>query len=552
MGMFVPNVAATKTAVLGTDVNGNGFVNPGDTLTYSVVVANTGTDATNVVFTDQLNGDLTLIGAAIASPIATNDAYAVLGNVAITVPAGSGLLVNDVNPQGTGTMTISAGTTTAQGGNLSVAANGSFTYNPRAGFEGSDTFTYTLTHSNGKTDTGTVTFTISGMIWFIDNNAPTCTSLSLGCGRLGSPFSDLQAFSLWNFGFDVLSLEPAPGDSIFLYRNTATDYFGGLEVRSNQKLGGQGMTVPLAGPGSFTGLTIPPFSATLPSTNGTRPVLSANNSSSFMLRVNPGVSLRGFNVSNTSSGGGNSGATLTGTSFNNLVASEISVTNIADGTSSCNSAIDLVQASGTANVNVTLSTVSSTRCNSGIILSSTSGSFTVNGGTIQNSNDDGIRATSVSGFSLSNVTVSNNGNSATDEGIELDNLSGTCSFTNVTATGNAHNNFDLDNTSGTLTSLTITGGSFSSNSAANGNNGFLFQARGTSTVSAVSISGTTFSNNVVIGPASIDRRHCYYLELHRRWLHFQRYRFRQQPGNRNGFLNLANLEPDPQDFEQYL
>ena len=98
MGMFVPNVAATKTAVLGTDVNGNGFVNPGDTLTYSVVVANTGTDATNVVFTDQLNGDLTLIGAAIASPIATNDAYAVLGNVGITVPAGSGLLVNDVNP----------------------------------------------------------------------------------------------------------------------------------------------------------------------------------------------------------------------------------------------------------------------------------------------------------------------------------------------------------------------------------------------------------------------------------------------------------------------
>ena len=62
--MFVPNISATKSATLGTDVNSNGFVNPGDTLTYSVVVTNTGTDATNVVFADQLDANLTLIGAA--------------------------------------------------------------------------------------------------------------------------------------------------------------------------------------------------------------------------------------------------------------------------------------------------------------------------------------------------------------------------------------------------------------------------------------------------------------------------------------------------------
>ncbi len=82
------------------------FINSGDTIVYSVVVGNSGSDATGVVFTDQLNANLTLVGAPIASPIAANDTYACIGNVGLTVPAGSGVLVNDINPQGSGTMAI--------------------------------------------------------------------------------------------------------------------------------------------------------------------------------------------------------------------------------------------------------------------------------------------------------------------------------------------------------------------------------------------------------------------------------------------------------------
>src|SRR5262245_1823096 len=40
--LFAPVISAVKSAALGTDVNGNGFVNAGDTLIYSVVVSNTG------------------------------------------------------------------------------------------------------------------------------------------------------------------------------------------------------------------------------------------------------------------------------------------------------------------------------------------------------------------------------------------------------------------------------------------------------------------------------------------------------------------------------
>ncbi len=131
MGMFfVPNITATKTAALavGGDVNGNGFINPGDTLAYSVTVNNLGTDATGVNFTDVLDGNLTLVGTVKVSPIAVDDSYTATGNVMISVPAGSGVSANDyigLNP--TATVTAFDATSTG-GGSVSVNADGSFTY----------------------------------------------------------------------------------------------------------------------------------------------------------------------------------------------------------------------------------------------------------------------------------------------------------------------------------------------------------------------------------------------------------------------------------------
>src|SRR5262249_54382179 len=151
-----PAITATKSATLATDVNNNSSINPGDMLMYSVVVSNSGSDAMNVVFSDTLNANLTLVGSAIASPIAVNDSYTSVGNVGITVNAANGLLANDINPQGTGTLMASAGTTSMQGGTVAVSGDGSFSYIPPAGYEGADSFSYTLTHSNGKTDTATV------------------------------------------------------------------------------------------------------------------------------------------------------------------------------------------------------------------------------------------------------------------------------------------------------------------------------------------------------------------------------------------------------------
>jgi hypothetical protein len=47
-------------------------------------------------------------------------------------------------------------------GTVMIAADGSFTFTPDAGFVGTETFEYTLTDSSGDTDTATATFTVSG------------------------------------------------------------------------------------------------------------------------------------------------------------------------------------------------------------------------------------------------------------------------------------------------------------------------------------------------------------------------------------------------------
>lgn len=77
----------------------------------------------------------------------------------------------------------------------SGASEGQFTYNPPAGFTGTDTFTYTITNSHGSS-TATVSLPISGIIWFINNNAVS------GDGRIGSPFNSLASFQAINFYID--------------------------------------------------------------------------------------------------------------------------------------------------------------------------------------------------------------------------------------------------------------------------------------------------------------------------------------------------------------
>ena len=129
-------ITATKSDQIQVDGNGNSKTDPGDTLRYTVVIANSGaTDATGVLFNDTLDTNTTLAGAAQTTPLARNDSYTAVGNVRIQVNAAGGLLANDYGIPAPTAVVVTSGVS-AQGGNVTVAADGSFTYDPPAGYEG--------------------------------------------------------------------------------------------------------------------------------------------------------------------------------------------------------------------------------------------------------------------------------------------------------------------------------------------------------------------------------------------------------------------------------
>src|SRR6185436_886810 len=209
---FAPTVTASKADSLFTDVDGDTKADPGDTLKYTVVIGASGENATGVNFSDTVDPNTTLVGGTTAaSPVGVNDTFpvTVTGNVRINsanLAVPFSVVSNDflgVNP----TSTISAfDATTANGGQIVMTTSGAdigkFTYNPPPGFEGTDTFTYTLSDNpnvltSAANRTATVSITVSGMIWFI-NNAASCP-----CdGRLTNPFNTLASFDAINDSVD--------------------------------------------------------------------------------------------------------------------------------------------------------------------------------------------------------------------------------------------------------------------------------------------------------------------------------------------------------------
>jgi hypothetical protein len=92
-------------------------------------------------------------------PTATDTSYAVSANGTLSVPASVGLLANASDPNPSDRLVAFAMTEPAQG-QLSLAANGSFVYEPAANASGTDEFSYEVYDGAGGTDTATATIRI--------------------------------------------------------------------------------------------------------------------------------------------------------------------------------------------------------------------------------------------------------------------------------------------------------------------------------------------------------------------------------------------------------
>src|SRR5215470_16752844 len=463
-------VGTTVTATKAVDVHTHAHL--GDTLMYTVVITNTGTsDATSVNFLDTIDANTTLVGGSLKiSLIAVNDTYNTIGNVNISVPSGSGVIANDLNPGGMGTLAVTqvngnaiGGAISTTHGSVTMAADGSFTYTPTAGFTGgSDTFTYTLGNGTGKTDTATVTINISGLIWFVDN-----TPGSNGDGRLTSPFRNLVG------GANPLTGTVA-NDNIFLYTGSG-NYTGGLTLTSGEKFIGQGASQSIL---SITGLSAPSGNNLLPATGGSNPTIIAASANEITI------------ASNNQIWGTTFGAT-TGTSINST-GSAYGTLKVRDTTINNGSGRAINLTNGTADV-ILQSLTSTNSSTTGMTIDTTAGSFSVTGTTsITNSGGNGASLTTNTGtitFAALNVTnttsnhsglvATNNSNTitttsgainsgATGPVVQITKSSGTTplaiSLTSVSANGGA-NGLVLSNTSG---SFTITGDGSHTNNGSGG------------------------------------------------------------------------------------
>ncbi|WP_421658339.1 Ig-like domain-containing protein [Leptothermofonsia sp. ETS-13] len=133
-----------------------GFTGPTDTFTYR---------ATDGIVTSNL-ATVTITVSNNAPPTAvddTNELYRTTPGAPLTISAINGVLQNDTDGgDGPSLNAIATVTTSANGGNVTLNADGSFTYTPAAGFTGpTDTFIYQITDGIDVSSPGTVTIAVA-------------------------------------------------------------------------------------------------------------------------------------------------------------------------------------------------------------------------------------------------------------------------------------------------------------------------------------------------------------------------------------------------------
>jgi hypothetical protein len=228
-------------------------------------------------------------------PVANADAFDAIGNVTVPVAA-PGVLANDTDAENN-TLTVTAGTiATAGGGTVTLNADGSFTYLGAAGFTGSDSFQYEASDGSA-TATGTVTMTVNGRVWYVNNSAA-----APGDGRDASPFTTLAA----------AGGASGPGETIFLLAGSGTTagYDQGITLKAGQALTGQGVASDITA--SLNGQSVVLLAA------GSAPSIT-RSSAGPTIQLATGNTVQGVSVASTA------GAGIAGSAFGTFTAGSVSV-----------------------------------------------------------------------------------------------------------------------------------------------------------------------------------------------------------------------------------
>ncbi len=170
----VPGGAALDPAsieIISPPVNGSVVPNLNGTVTYTPTAGFSGDDSFSYLIRDFDNLPSTSATVTVTVnplnnlPVAVDDGYSTDEDMALTVPASTGALSNDSDPDGDPlTAILVAG---SANGALALNVNGSFTYTPTTNFNGADSFTYKANDGLLDSNTATVSITVNAV-----NDAP--------------------------------------------------------------------------------------------------------------------------------------------------------------------------------------------------------------------------------------------------------------------------------------------------------------------------------------------------------------------------------------------
>jgi large repetitive protein len=246
-----PAIAWSQTGLpTGVDINtSNGQVTGTPSVTGTFNVTITATDVGGC--TGSKNQSVTV------APVAGNDAYTgLVDNTQLVITGGTtgspatpfvGKTVKLIdNDQPAGGVTATAGTfATSAGGSVTIAADGTFIYtpkaNPGAARTTADSFTYTVFSNTGAgaavtSAPATVNLTLVGRVWYVLN-----TAAGGGNGQSQSPFNTLSAA----IAASTAGASATDTDTIYVYQGdgTTTNLATASILKSLQSFIGQGVAL---------------------------------------------------------------------------------------------------------------------------------------------------------------------------------------------------------------------------------------------------------------------------------------------------------------------
>ncbi|MDQ6525251.1 cadherin domain-containing protein [Nocardioides sp. LHD-245] len=246
-------------------------------------------------------------------------------------------------------------------GNVTMQPDGQFIYDPKPGFTGSDTFTYTLSDNSvvapaNQTATGTVTIKVVGpVVWYVDGDASAA-----GDGRSHSPSKTLSALST---GGSLDALDKT-FDVILVY-GAAAPYAGGLVLEDGQRLIGEPHSLDVD-PSGDIGL----INDVVPA-GGSNPVIV--NASGDGLNLALGNEIQGIDLGNAS------GAALFGNDVSSAMMNTVTP-GVIDNATVGGRAVDI----SLGTLSMAFTSVSSTGGPHGMRFDHTQGSFVAGGGSLSN------------------------------------------------------------------------------------------------------------------------------------------------------------------------